>query len=127
MKFKQSKTLSRCFAASALISSAMLTGCGGGSSDNAIRPTKAMFDQIKIGMPYTQAASIVGKEGNTADRGFGSSTPPNIRRWSYGTTSDYADLIVCIPNGSTITFKVFSDSNSWKAGVKEGDESSCVF
>jgi hypothetical protein len=73
-----------------LLASLLVLGCGGGSSSSQIRPTKAMYDQIAIGMSYTQVVSIVGGSGNRGTGGFGGDT--NEIAWSI--SDPYARLVV---------------------------------
>lgn len=74
----------------ALLASLLVVGCGGGSSSSQIRPTKAMYDQITVGMSYTQVVSIVGGSGNRGTGGFGG----DVNEIVWSISDPYARLVV---------------------------------
>lgn len=58
-------------ALASIVSLSLITGCGGGESGpptdvykTTCLPTKAAFNQLYNGMPYSQAAAVIGCEGS---------------------------------------------------------------
>jgi hypothetical protein len=105
MKFFPSTSAStRNLALSAVFVSILIAGCGGGSSDDSGKPTKAMYDQITIDMPYSQVIVIVGSDGRN-------STPGSdlfVAKWSKGDSL----LSVCLSNNSQVVAKSYRGSET---------------
>jgi hypothetical protein len=126
MKFFPSTSAStRRMAFSAVFASILIAGCGGGggSSDNSIKPTKAMYDQIQLGMTYSQAVAVVGGEAIPLN-GFGAQ---NTRTWNGGTSSN-SNLIICFPNNAA-SYKLYRGSETGgpsSKGLEAGDKATCV-
>jgi hypothetical protein len=95
-----------------VLASLLVVGCGGGGSSSQIRPTKAMYDQITVGMPYTQVVSIVGGAGNRGTGGFGGDT--NEVMWSI--TDPYARLVVHLQD-EKVTIKFYEGTETGGKGV----------
>ena len=85
-----------------------------------------MYDQITIGMPYSQVVAIVGGEGQKGATAWGNEKVVDSRTWSFGSTPpNYHRLEVCIPNGSNVTFKFYEGLETNGKGIGEGDSKSC--
>ena len=96
----------------AVLASLLVVGCGGGSSSSQIRPTKAMYDQIDIGMSYTQVVSIVGGQGDRGTGGFAGET--NKVTWSI--TDPYARLVVYLQD-EKVTIKFYEGVETGGKGI----------
>lgn len=96
----------------ALLASLLVVGCGGGSSSSQIRPTKAMYDQITVGMSYTQVVSIVGGSGDRGTGGFGGDT--NKVTWSI--PDPYARLVVYLKD-ENVTNKFYEGTETGGKGI----------
>jgi hypothetical protein len=95
-----------------VLTTLLVVGCGGGGSSNQIRPTKAMYDQITVGMPYTQVVSIVGGTGNRGTGGFGGD--PNEATWSIA--DPYARLVVFLKD-EKVTTKFYEGTETGGKGI----------
>lgn len=85
-----------------------------------------MYDQITIGMQYSQVVAIVGGEGMKEAAAWGSEKVVDKRTWSYGSTPpNYHRLMVCVPNGSTVTYKYYEGLETNGKGIGEGNINSC--
>jgi hypothetical protein len=96
----------------AVLACLFVVGCGGGSSSSQIRPTKAMYDQIAIGMSYTQVVSIVGGQGDRGTDGFAGET--NKVTWSI--TDPYARLVVNLKD-ENVTNKFYEGTETGGKGI----------
>lgn len=96
-----------------VLASFLVVGCGGGgSSSSQIRPTKAMYDQINVGMSYTQVVSIVGGSGDRGTGGFGGEA--NKVTWSI--TDPYARLVVYLQD-EKVTIKFYEGVETGGKGI----------
>lgn len=96
-----------------VLASLLAVGCGGGgSSSSQIRPTKAMYDQITVGMSYTQVVSIVGGQGDRGAGGFAGET--NKVTWSI--TDPYARLVVNLKD-EKVTIKFYEGVETGGKGI----------
>lgn len=95
-----------------VLASILVVGCGGGGSSSQIRPTKAMYDQITVGISYTQVVSIVGGAGNRGTGGFGGD--PNQVTWSI--PDPYARLVVYLQDEKVIT-KFYEGTETGGKGI----------
>jgi hypothetical protein len=127
--FPSTSAATRRIALSAVFASLSIAGCGGGGgSDNSIKPTKAMYDQIKLGMTYAQVVNVVGGDSQPVNLGWGTGANSNKRNWNGGTSTDYSSLLLCFPNNA-VAFKFYrgpeTGGNSSPA-ASEGDSSKCI-
>lgn len=89
-----------------------MVGCGGGSSSaDQIRPTKAMYDQITVGMTYAQVVSIVGGNGT---RGNGFAGEADTATWSI--TAPVARLVVGLKD-EKVTNKYYEGTETGGKGI----------
>lgn len=107
-----------------VFAASLLVACGGGSSDNTVQPTKAMYDQIAMGMSYSQVVSIIGSEA-TPNNGFGNENPDR-KSWSGGssTNNTYSRITVCFPNNS-VAYKFYEGPETNGKGIGEGNMETC--
>jgi hypothetical protein len=104
--------IQRCVLSSFVLATLFVAGCGGGNSSSQIRPTKAMYDQINVGMSYTQVVSIVGGSGDRGTGGFGGEA--NKVTWSI--TDPYARLVVYLQD-EKVTIKFYEGVETGGKGI----------
>jgi hypothetical protein len=71
-----------------------------------------MYDQITVGMSYTQVVSIVGGTGNRGTDGFGGD--PNEVTWSIA--DPYARLVVYLKD-ENVTIKFYEGTETGGKGI----------